>query len=388
MHYDDIQKIVGDCKPYVAISIFIPPEILAAFDLQYIPIEQFGAMIYQLLNADKRIANAPVDMKAIYLEQTGVCSISAGILAAIHYGILPHPDFILASTHQCDDSLKCMEMLAKNTGKDMFVLDIPFSKNKTSLHYIETQLKDLVKFVSYKTNKPYDKSKLQKSIEFSNTANDYRRKILRMMKQRPQLLKMAELVQIYPLYTKFGRPDSVEIYQTLYDELLSLLGTEMRTYSNQQFKILWLGSIPITNHAFLSYLENDLTLNIVSAELMSHADFDEMDAARPFESLAQKLISFPTVGPIHNRLKWIKKAINEHHVDGVVHFSQIACRDFGGGVRHVTDLCRSIDLPFLELNADAGDKLNFPIMSLKTRLEAFVELLKTRTINDKTNHAC
>ena len=378
INLNDAERVLKNEEPYIATTVFIPPEVLTAFGEHFIPIEQFGATSYQVLSSDKRIKNVIDDMKAEYFVKPNLCSINPALIGALHYNLIPVPKFILASSHQCDDSLKCMEFLGKKYNIDVFTLDIPFNRNKDSLDYVASQLKEMVEFISNKTGKTLDEDNFVEVIKCSNEANSYRKKISQLLSENPQLLKLCDYLPIYPLYTKLGRNEVLQVYKTLYSELKQMANSKMYPYSNQEFRIIWLGAIPLTNARFLSYIENDLKLGITAAEMFFHAECDFMDESKPYESIAHKLMMYHTVGSVNNRTARIKKLISDFKIDGAIHFSHVSCCDFNGGVRFIHDMCKNMDLPFVELNADAGNRNNFSVELLKTKMEAFAEILKNR----------
>ena len=68
----------------------------------------------------------------------------------------------------------------------------------------------------------------------------------------------------------------------------------------------------------------------------------------------------------------IKKQIAERKIDGIIHYVQNFCH------RHIYDslVRRHIDIPVLTLDCDRPGRLSG---SMRTRIEAFIEMLKNTT---------
>ena len=79
-----------------------------------------------------------------------------------------------------------------------------------------------------------------------------------------------------------------------------------------------------------------------------------MDARRPVEAIARKMIRNVYNGDFSRKTDMISDLIEEFHPDGVIHYCHWGCKQSSGGVMLLRD------------------------GQLKTRLEAFLEMVKNR----------
>jgi len=65
-------------------------------------------------------------------------------------------------------------------------------------------------------------------------------------------------------------------------------------------------------------------------------------------------------------------------VDGVIHFSHWGCRQSAGGVSYLKKVFEEEDISFLELTGDCVDHASQGAGQLRTRTEAFLEIMENR----------
>jgi benzoyl-CoA reductase/2-hydroxyglutaryl-CoA dehydratase subunit BcrC/BadD/HgdB len=371
-NYSELEQVIRGGEHYAASSLFVPSEILTSFDIKWLFPELVAVTLCQM-NVIKDLS--PI-MNKEFSDFPCFCVGMKGLIGAYRFQVLPKPAFIVASSAMCDDAMKMWNLIGREYGIDLYNFDIPYdSENENAQRYLADQLREMTEFISKKAGKAFDEEKLKKTIRLSNEANLHRQKIFKLRQQNPALLRLNDLFSLYPFFTRFGHESTVEVYRTLHRELQAVIDNDTLPLSKDHHRILWLGMIPLISMPFLSYIEKDLNMGIVAEELMYYADFDWLDENAPFESLARKVIRYHTVGTIRNRLGKIQKFIEDYGIEGVIHFSHTSCRSFNGGAKFVKDFCSRKGLPFIELSGDVGNKDDFQLEALKTRIEAFREVL-------------
>ncbi len=97
----------------------------------------------------------------------------------------------------------------------------------------------------------------------------------------------------------------------------------------------------------------------------------------PGNSLAEQYSKYTYPYSIYDRLRDIKNQIKRRQIDGVIHYVQAFCHRGIGDIifRH------TLDLPILTLEGNDDFRLN---QQLKTRVEAFLDLLKRRRLSRRT----
>ncbi len=64
--------------------------------------------------------------------------------------------------------------------------------------------------------------------------------------------------------------------------------------------------------------------------------------------------------------------------DGVINFCHWGCKQSSGGAMILKDTLREADIPLLILDGDCIDRRNSHDGQIRTRFEAFAEMLRTR----------
>ena len=102
---------------------------------------------------------------------------------------------------------------------------------------------------------------------------------------------------------------------------------------------------------------------------------EEMDPSDPLKALARKMIRNIYNGPFTRKVDAIEKMVTQLEPDGVVEFCHWGCKQSSGGVMLLKDRMRAIHMPMLVLDGDAIDRRGCQPEQIRTRFEAFLELL-------------
>jgi benzoyl-CoA reductase/2-hydroxyglutaryl-CoA dehydratase subunit BcrC/BadD/HgdB len=156
----------------------------------------------------------------------------------------------------------------------------------------------------------------------------------------------------------------------------------------RKVKLLWLHLFPYYQNSLMKYVENELGCCIVFEEINyvprknqsiypnTYSMTRPLSEEQPFESMAEKLILTPIHGPIETRLQNLEDMLNRYSFDGAIHFSHIGCKPSTGDVRFIKDFLNKNGVPFLEIIGDNIDYRSTSYEQIKTRIEAFVEMLR------------
>ena len=80
-------------------------------------------------------------------------------------------------------------------------------------------------------------------------------------------------------------------------------------------------------------------------------------------------------GSYDRKARMVSDLATELHADGVINFCHWGCKQSSGGVMLLKDEIKKTGIPFLSLDGDGMDRRNSHDGQIKTRLEAFLELL-------------
>jgi benzoyl-CoA reductase/2-hydroxyglutaryl-CoA dehydratase subunit BcrC/BadD/HgdB len=308
-----------------------------------------------------------------------ICSFYRCAIGLDMEGLLPPPDIVVSASYLCDGAVKSFHAASIKYGCAHYLLDVPYHHTEKSRRYVAGQLRELAHIIAEKQGKPFDEQKLAEAMRLSNEAREYQLKINELRKLSPCPLS-GEDVTSYMMDMQFFGPGSrtaVTFYKTLYEEVQAEVKSGLEKGKKERFRLLWLHYIrPYYPNEIISYLEMQ-GASIVFNEA-THVYWAPLDPDKPFESLADKVLSIPNGGPLERRAELALKLAREYNVDGVIHFSHWGCRQSCGGEYVIRDLMRKKDIPMLILDGDGVDSRNYSREQVKLRLEAFLEMLDAK----------
>ena len=113
----------------------------------------------------------------------------------------------------------------------------------------------------------------------------------------------------------------------------------------------------------------------VAACDMSYEGIVEADPTKPYEAMARRLVYSPFNGPAQRRIDRALEMAKTVGADGAVWFCHWGCKQSSGGVMLLKEAMREENVPMLILDGDALDRRNSHDGQIKTRLQAFLELI-------------
>ena len=83
-------------------------------------------------------------------------------------------------------------------------------------------------------------------------------------------------------------------------------------------------------------------------------------------------------GPYERKLELVDRLLDATHADGVIHFCHWGCKQSSGGSALLREHLHEAGVPLLQLDGDGIDERNSHDGQIKTRLEAFFEVLEAK----------
>ncbi|MGD8992158.1 MAG: 2-hydroxyacyl-CoA dehydratase family protein [Desulfobacterales bacterium] len=354
-------------------GLAVPFDLLNAMGITSCFVEFVGAVLAATGTADPFLEEA---------EQAGfvgdTCGYHRAVIGAARKNIMPEPSFLIASTCPCSGGVAVMENLAHLFNKELFVLNVPQENSEQSVAYLADQIRDMVGFVARHTGRPLDNDKLRQAVENTNQA-------------RTLMLEMYQLAQNVPsptngrLLTNFGlvmplfcgTEAAVEIARAYKDEFTARMQQDIPGVPDEKLRLLWIQNRIQFNNPLVELLEKEYQANIVSDEL-NDIYWDPIDPDEPYTGMARRAISIPLNGDIRGRIEHLQKLAKAYKLDGAINPCNWGCRQGTGARGLISDGLKEVDVPVLNLEVDCVDKRNFAEGQLRTRLEAFVEMLERR----------
>ena len=354
-------------------GLAVPFDLLSVMGITSCFVEFVGAVLAATGTADPFLEEA---------EQAGfvgdTCGYHRSVMGAARKKIMPEPDFLIATTCPCSGGIAIMENLADLFNKDLFVLNVPQEDSEQNVAYLADQIRDMVEFVTRHTAEPLDEDKLRQAVENTNRTRKIMEDVYQLAQNVPsptdgRLLTNFGLVM--PLFC--GTEAAVEIAQAYKDEFTARVDNGIPGVPDEKLRLLWIQNRIQFNNPLVELLEKEYRANIVSDEL-NDIFWDPIDPQDPYPGMARRAIAIPLNGSIQRRIRHLQKLARAYSLDGAINPCNWGCRQGTGARGLISEGLKEIGVPVLNLEVDCVDKRNFAEGQLRTRVEAFVEMLESR----------
>jgi benzoyl-CoA reductase/2-hydroxyglutaryl-CoA dehydratase subunit BcrC/BadD/HgdB len=359
-------------QPVIWMSAFSPVEIAyASSAVPYMP--EITASLVAYFN-QSRHAIADDDTTQM---SSNLCSFYRCALGLVLEGYLPAPDLIISSSHLCDGSNKFFHHLSRLYGVPHLMLDPPYHNGHESRRYMIEQLKAVTEQTGDSLGRAITKKDLSRAVYPSNQARESIAKINQLRQTVPSPFSGSEALSYLAGmgFYALGSWRGVLFYKTLLDSIRHKVSRNEGYLPKERFRLLWLHHIRpyYTNDIFQSLAERQAAL---SFEEVNYLYWPPLDAAKPWESLANKILSNVWGGPLERRIEAIGQMVAAYRIDGVIHFSHWGCRQSCGGAGVICDWLKDKGIPSIILPGDGADPDNYSPGQTRTRLEALLEMLE------------
>lgn len=352
---------------YIWGNIFAPCELAHSMGLNLLSIECLSCYMTGYHLEDFFIDFA----QSLGIAPT-LCSYHKTFIGAVESGTIPTPAYAVTTSLTCDGNLNTFRYLKKKNHVPYTLLDVPYTDDEESVAYLAGQLEELASKMEERLGRRLDMDRLRKEIETENVT-------------RRELKKFAELCQkhYYPgeiisqLYFMMGTHLLMGTQEFL--DLVRFMNEDILTYPAFEGKrILWVHLLPFYQESLKAYFNGNEKYQIIASDII--IDYtEEMDPDEPFRALAKKLIRNAFNGSYQNKAQLIGEMADRLKPDAVIHFCHWGCKQASGGSPMLKEAMRKRGIPMLILDGDGIDKRNSHDGQIKTRLEAFLEMIGEET---------
>lgn len=355
-------------------NIFSPVEIFQNFHLNTLSIECFSSFM-----AGFKCEDAFIDLA----EKDGIaetlCSYHKAFLGAGSTHLLPKPQIAITTSTACDGNINTFRHLSTAHHLPLYILDIPSEYSKDSEGYVVEQLQEMIHMLEDLNHRHFNIEELKQTLHRENLSKSYFNRFLKLQATHYYPSTMA--IQLFLLFTShltIGTKETLDFYKLLYEDI--------KHYPKQRgLKILWVHLMPYYHKLLQSYFNLNPSFQIQTYDL--NLDYTpSLDCNTPLESLAKKMILNLYNGSYMRKAEFATSLAKSFNVDAAIHFCHWGCKQSSGGVMLLKEQLASAHIPLLILDGDALDKRNCPEGQIKTRLEAFLEMLQKQ--KEGESHDC
>jgi benzoyl-CoA reductase/2-hydroxyglutaryl-CoA dehydratase subunit BcrC/BadD/HgdB len=365
------EKLYADrATPAVWTNIFVPCELIWGLGLVPFYPETASAIGAGLGLSPLGVGGAdalgyPVDLCTFNRS-------AAGLRAA---GLYPRGDAYLATSNLCDVSGQLLAGFAYTQGRPFFILDVPQSADEAALAYLTAQLEEWVERCRIELGVSYEPERMRQAVRLSNQARALALEVAALREAHPAPLRGSSMLgQLGVLTAMLGHPSGVAYYRALRDYTLERTKRSEPEQPNQKVRLYWMHLKPFFTTDLLPHMEDDLGA-VVAFEELSTVWWDPLDEEQPLRSLARKMLAMFLNGPVERRVDVALRQVDRYRCAGAVHFSHWGCRQASGALRVIRTRLRREGVPLLVLDGDCVDRTNLQLGPLRTRVEAFIEML-------------
>lgn len=350
---------------YVWGNIFAPCEILECFGLHTLSIECLSCFL-----SGYHLEDYFID----YAQDTGIaptlCSYHKTFVGAVDSGAIPVPRYAVTTSLSCDGNLNTFRYLEKKKGVPFTFLDVPYGDDPASVDYLAEQLRDFTKELERVFGKTFDEEKFRETLEIEN---ETRKELVKFFKLQSEHYYPGAMIS--HLYLMMGIHLLIGSREFL--ELIQFMNRDIKTYPKfEGKKILWVHLMPFYQESLQQYFNANEKYQIIASDI-SIDSLEELDTSRPFHAIAAKIIHNLYNGSYSHKAEIVSNLADQLCPDAVIQFCHWGCKQSSGGSMILKERFREKGIPMLILDGDGIDKRNSHDGQIKTRLEAFLEMLDT-----------
>ena len=344
-------------------NIFAPVEIMQCFGLDCVSMECLSSFMSGFQIEDFLIDAAESEGIASTL-----CSYHKGFIGGADSGIFPPAPLSVTTSMICDGNINTFRHVEQTRGVKSFVIDVPNENSAYALEYVTGQLRELISVLEDLTGKKMDMDQLSRRLEMENESKQCYLDFLQEEKHRfyPKTLTL-ELYLLFVTHLDIGSEESLRFFR--------LLKEDVKKYPERDGKnIFWVHLMPFYQETLQKYI-NYQSEYYVQAIDMNLDYMEKLDTEHPLEALARKMLDNIYNGPYSRKAEKVAELVQMLDCDAVIHFCHWGCKQSSGGAQLLREKMQEMNIPMLILDGDGMDRRNSHDGQIRTRLEAFLEML-------------
>lgn len=361
-----VLRALGKPERSVWSNIFGPFEIFQCFDLQGVSVEALATFLSGFGIEDYFIDRAEAEGIASTL-----CSYHKNFMGGVYSDVLPTPAYAVTTTTVCDGNLSSFRLASMMRGIDLTVLDVPHKWSPEGEKYLAGQLREMTADLERITGRQFDINELKAAINRENESKKYFETFLEATKEicYPNTLAL-NMCMLFATHLNIDTQETLDFFKALAEDV-----NNYKPYTGS--RIMWIHLQPFYDEVLkeifnISY-DNNIQVFDFNMDYM-----DQMDEDHPFEAIARKMIDSRYNGDFSRKMKFIGDLMDEYRPDGAIHYCHWGCKQSSGGVMQIKEVAAQRGIPLLILDGDAIDRRNSHEGQIRTRTEAFIEMLGNR----------
>jgi len=351
-------------------GVVAPFDVLNAMGVTSCFVEFVGAILASTGGVEPMLELAEEEGYA-----TDTCSYHRAVTGATLQGMMPRPDFLIATSAPCTGGLAVIQNLARHFDRDLFVIHIPHRDGPEAVAFLAEQIREMTRFVAAHTGRPLEVERLREAVDATNRARALMVEALELAKTVPSPIRRRDLVNFgLVLAPLLGTESAVEVARTYRDEFAAKVRAGIAGTPGERVRLMWLQNRIQFKHPLEALLSDELHVTVFDE--LNEITWDPIDPDDPFPGIARRILSTPLVGTAERRIRNLQHLARAYRIDGALNPCHWGCRQGSGARGLVEEGLHAIGVPVLNLEVDCADPRSFAEGQLRTRLEAFVEMIR------------
>ena len=291
---------------------------------------------------------------------------------------------MLVTPVTCQHLRRAADIWQHHSGLPVFRLGVPMENNEQGLKYYRDRLNDLNNKLQVFTGQAVTDESLWKAIELYNTLRSLLKKISLLRKNSAPAISTIDFIKLNHASFYADPVFMVDILSSLIKELERSVNEDEK---GDNIRLLITGP----NLAFGDYkvleIANELGAQVVAEEFFEGVRYywgNVEHAGSPVEALANRYLANKVPNGVmpaaaSGRYDFIAGLAKDFKVDGIIWYQLLFCETYDIESYYFAHKMKQLGIPVLKIQSDY-DVLDRG--SIKTRMEAFVEMLNKERSSD------
>ena len=374
-------KITSRLQPVAWVSSGAPVEVLVALGVLPLYPENYGAIL-----GAQRAAVPLIEEAEARGYSPDLCSYATGHLGSVFAPKkapmrgLPKPDMLVASNNICGTVIKWYEALADQLNVPLFILDAPYQHGLElkdhAVGYVAAQIEAFIAWAEQQTGRRLKQKKFIQALELANEAVGLWREIRELCVHRPSPLNAPDLfIQMAPIVVLRGTKQCVDYYRKLKAEVEERVEGGIGAVLDERYRLLW-DNIAIWPGLFRFYHLFSRAGACFVCDTYTYAWSTSLQTDDPIEGLARAYTAVYINMSVQARTQMMVEMAKRFGVDGAVLHANRSCKPYSLGQHDFRlAIMAQAGVPAMILEADMCDTRAYAEGAIRTRVEAFLEML-------------
>lgn len=299
-------------------------------------------------------------------------------------GGLPEPDFLVCCNNICGTVLKWYEVVARHYHVPLFILDTPFihrEMKKEAQQYVMDQIDEYIEFLEKQCGRKMDYDRMNEVGMLAVEGLRLWQAVLDTATHKPSPISAFDaFFHLGLIVTLRGTQVTVDYYKGLLDEMNERISNNIAVVPGEKYRLLW-DNLPIwyrTRWLSDKFASHNACLVADTYTSAWSGVLPLIDENRFLETMS---LSYSNVyiNISHDMMiDKLREMIEKYDADGLVMHSNRSCKPYSLGQYDLQKMVMDqLKIPTLIIEADMVDERHFAESQIETRIDAFMETLKS-----------